>query len=149
MDAVAERQVRVGVTGDIEAIGVRKPRRIAIAPRDQHLNEAATDPDLFAPAVPQDTQGWFPLDVPAARKAGGERESERFRTPQSVLEERSKSKTQRFRVCGDVWGNLRISWWHLPSFAGYCARRDGAGQGPRDLANSDVAARCRILSSSV
>jgi hypothetical protein len=31
-----------------------------------------------------------------------------------VLEERSKSKKQRFRVCVDVRGNLRISWWHLP-----------------------------------
>jgi len=32
-----------------------------------------------------------------------------------VLEEHSKSKKQRFRICVDVWGNLRISWWHLPS----------------------------------
>jgi hypothetical protein len=32
-----------------------------------------------------------------------------------VLEEHSKAKKQRFRVCVDVWENLRISLWHLPS----------------------------------
>jgi hypothetical protein len=33
-----------------------------------------------------------------------------------VLEERSKSKKQRFRRCVVVLGNLLISWWHLPSW---------------------------------
>ena len=36
-----------------------------------------------------------------------------------------------------------------PAFiAGYCARRDGAGQGPRDLGSSDVVARC-VCSSAL